>query len=351
MAQLSRLVLSGTMARAKLLPPIPAVLDTYRGFLMPVFRSLMNQLIDYAGLFPPAALPMESVVENFAKYRQQPNKWVLGRVVIPAARLSEFEQLAAKHLPIRSENNPWRVSLLVPSVDAPDEAFKFAVSGIKQFNDRHRDSGGHAIVDVVEIKTPTLSHIKQTMEQLPEDLAAFMEIPHAEDPGEMIASIATHSNDNARFFAKIRTGGVTPNLIPDSGEVARFIAHCGENLVGMKATAGLHHPLRDEFNLTYEKDSPRGTMHGFLNVFVAAALSYNGLSDSRELKRVLETTSISDFEFSPTHLGWNGHRISATRLGRIRKLFAISFGSCSFDEPTVELTELGVGAELASAQA
>ncbi len=33
-------------------------------------HTLMTGLIDYAGLFPPAGLPMREAVGNYAKYRQ-----------------------------------------------------------------------------------------------------------------------------------------------------------------------------------------------------------------------------------------------------------------------------------------
>jgi hypothetical protein len=34
----------------------------------PVLRSLLTGLIDYAGLFPPAGLPMDAAVRNYDSY-------------------------------------------------------------------------------------------------------------------------------------------------------------------------------------------------------------------------------------------------------------------------------------------
>ena len=59
---------------------------------------LLAQIVDYAGLFPPADLPMDQAVANYAAYRQDPGAWMLGRFVVPVARLDEFAQAAAPFL-------------------------------------------------------------------------------------------------------------------------------------------------------------------------------------------------------------------------------------------------------------
>src|SRR5438034_7858967 len=53
-------------------------------------RALLTGVIDYAGLFPPAGLPLEQAIRNYARYRQEPESWMLGRFVCPAARLAEL---------------------------------------------------------------------------------------------------------------------------------------------------------------------------------------------------------------------------------------------------------------------
>jgi hypothetical protein len=58
---------------------------------------------------------------------------------------------------------------------------------------------------------------------------------------------------NAR--AKIRTGGVTADVIPSVEQIAEFLAACAEANVPFKATAGLHHPLRSVQQLRYEPGS------------------------------------------------------------------------------------------------
>src|SRR5205809_4623216 len=54
-------------------------------------RALLSGLIDYAGLFPPAGLPLDQAIRNYARYRHESDAWMLGRFVIPANRLAEVQ--------------------------------------------------------------------------------------------------------------------------------------------------------------------------------------------------------------------------------------------------------------------
>ena len=52
-------------------------------------RALLTGIIDYAGMFPPAKLPLDQAIRNYARYRTEPESWMLGRFICPAARLEE----------------------------------------------------------------------------------------------------------------------------------------------------------------------------------------------------------------------------------------------------------------------
>jgi hypothetical protein len=58
--------------------------------MSPSLRELLNGIIDYAGLFPPANLPLDEAVRNYARYRTEPESWMLARFVCPARRLAEL---------------------------------------------------------------------------------------------------------------------------------------------------------------------------------------------------------------------------------------------------------------------
>lgn len=300
---------------------------------MSALHQLLTQIVDYAGLFPPAGLDLNSVVKNYDRYRQSEANWMLARLIIPASRLDEF--LSAADLDAKS--SAWPISALVPGVDAPDEAFPKAIASIIEFN----SGNPGAIVDAVEIKCPLPEHVEIISAQIPETIRAFLEVPHQADPVEHLQAIQATGN----LFAKIRTGAVTEDLIPSTGEVARFIHRCAEMGVGFKATAGLHHPVRNEFKLTYQPDAASGTMHGFLNVFVASMLAYSGASET-QIDQVLQARSIDEFTFSESHVEFAGQSVSASEIETIRKNKAISFGSCSFEEPIADLRGLGFESEI-----
>jgi hypothetical protein len=146
---------------------------------------------------------------------------------------------------------------------------------------------------------------------------------------------------DAGAYAKIRTGGVTADMFPTPTEVARFMARCAEVGVAFKATAGLHHPIRARYRLTYAPDSPTGTMYGFLNVFVAAALQRDGAS-SEDVLGALETERGDELRFADRGLRWRSHRLDTAALRDARNTFVRSIGSCSFEEPLHDLRELAL---------
>ena len=59
----------------------------------PCATSLLDGIIDYAGLFPPAKLPMDEAFRRFLDHRSSADGWMLARFVCPAARLDELEPL------------------------------------------------------------------------------------------------------------------------------------------------------------------------------------------------------------------------------------------------------------------
>ena len=155
------------------------------------------------------------------------------------------------------------------------------------------------------------------------------EINERVPPSRLLDAIAARG-----LHAKIRTGGITPDAFPAIDDIAGFLRACKAKGVAFKATAGLHHPLRCVKPLTYEPNAPTGTMHGFINVFLAAAL----LDHADE---VLAEADPRAFAFDDDGVSWRGHSVSTEELIAMRRDFATSFGSCSFEEPIGDLKELG----------
>jgi hypothetical protein len=138
----------------------------------------------------------------------------------------------------------------------------------------------------------------------------YVEMPLDADPVELGAR------------AKIRLGG---EVIPLVAAVAAFLRRCAAARVPFKATAGLHHPL------------PNPPMHGFVNLFLGAALAWRG----EEPQPTLEERSPNAFHFDNDAVRWHNHAVTADELHEVRENFAISFGSCSFEEPIADLQALG----------
>lgn len=243
-------------------------------------RALLTHLIDYAGLFPPAALTWPQVAQNYARYLSSPESWILNRLVLSA-------QLANVQL-----QPAWRVTLLVEDEPGP---------------------------------------LPPRIETLETKAARRLSLPtYCEAPLDQISSA----------FAKIRTGGLTPDAIPSSEEIADFLHSAAVRRIPFKATAGLHHPIRSLRPLTYSPDSPRAVMHGFVNVFVAAAFAWLG-AERRILVDILDETDASAFRFLDGEMLWRPFGMGTAQIAEARRDFAHSFGSCSFEEPIADLKQLG----------
>lgn len=304
--------------------------------------TLLTDLVDYAGLFPPAKLDMQRSVEAYNRAKVGANEFALGRFICPVSRLPEFTQCASALLPgtfatsgYREQadvSTPWRLSALIDGNMSQD------LDIIEGFNAHHgTPENGQAIIDAAEIKVSDVAQIDEALDQMSEDIFPYFEFPVNADCRGFVTALA-----GSPAAAKIRTGGTTPGAFPTPIEVAQFIAACAGASVPFKATAGLHHPLRATKKLTYEKESPTCLMHGFLNVFIAAALVRVKGLDIERVEALLLDENDRNFKFGNEFISWQGHGLDLGQIAKVRETFALSFGSCSFDEPIEELTQLGL---------
>jgi hypothetical protein len=294
---------------------------------MSAIHILLRNSIDYAGLFPPAELDMKSSVENYSGYKASPSSWALGRFVVPVKRLVELETTAEPHL--RPAGEPWLLTALLGAEVESD------IAAIDEFNQRQRSSAiGNLVVDSVELRANSVVSAETAIRRIPAHLQAYIEIPIDGDPSELIGVIARLGRR-----AKVRTGGVTSDAFPDARDLIRFMVNCNRRGVAFKATAGLHHPFRAEYRLTYQPDSPSGTMFGFLNLFLAAGFLQSGMDD-RQAERVLEERSVDAFQLEDDAVHWRQYSLSLDQLEQSRRQGLVSFGSCSFTEPLEELQAL-----------
>ena len=297
---------------------------------MQFIRSFLAGIVDYAGLFPPAALNMETAVRNYSEYRGGPDYDLLGRFVVPAAGLDEFSSAARPYLERRESSGPWRVSALV------SDDLSGATKTILRFNSTHAAGldGVAAVCDSIELHAGSDGDITRAARTFSRSFRLFFEIAPEPDPVSLLESVARNT-----AAAKIRTGGVTDAAFPSSSEIAHFIAACNRLGLRFKATAGLHHVLTGDYPLTYERGSARARMFGYLNLFLAAALIRKG-ADEREASELLEEQSFGAFTITETALLWRERELTAEDLKGTRAHLALSFGSCSFREPVDEVRAL-----------
>jgi hypothetical protein len=309
-------------------------------------RTLTTDLIDYAGLFPPAKLDMQKSVETYARAVMGENEPMLGRFICPVARLDEFSKVAAPMLPGTNARSgyrtpmdgleQWRISALI------EGDFAKNIGAIDVFNARHeKPENGLAYIDMIEMKVSKVDEIDQALDEMPDGLFPFFEFPVSltEGVGDCRGFVAALAGNRAA--AKIRTGGIVGNAFPTIAEIATFLHACAAAEVPFKATAGLHHPVRSVHPLTYEPGSGTCKMHGFLNLFLAAAVAKTMNPDMAVTTAILGGEDPEEFKFGDDVLGWKEHLITTADAAVVREGFALSFGSCSFDEPVEDLRGLG----------
>lgn len=289
---------------------------------MSAVGALLTRIVDYAGLFPPASLDMDHAVRNFRTYLGGDHAWMLANFVLPAARLAEFADTFATTC-CDEQEQPWTLSVVTSAESAPED-----LQAIDDFQQ------GAAFLSAVEIKVPTVPTARSILKILPRGRAHYVEIA----PDRASKFLPLLASAGAR--AKLRTGGITPEAIPEPEAIAGFLLKCAKARVPFKATAGLHHAVRGLQALTYQLSSPTATTYGFLNVFLAAVLAYHGSNENALLKTLTEQDPKA-FRLDEDAIAWHDHHMTADQIERARADFAIGFGSCSVTEPIDDLKGMG----------
>lgn len=297
-------------------------------------RALLEGVIDYAGLYPPAQLPLGDAIGNYARYRQGPDAWMLGRFVIAAAKLGELDRHVGE---LFASGPPLIITALGrggDSLETWNDGLRADAEAIAACRDRHR---GRVVIDVFEARLPESALDSTSLRPFHEwidaargavgqDVAVYFEaalLPF------QLAILKKHGAG-----AKLRCGGQKITDFPSAPEVAAALFGCLGAGVPLKLTAGLHHPLP-------RPDPATGArMHGFVNVLVAAALATAGRIDEKGATDLLDDGDHGHFYFGEG-VAWEGLAVAPDEARAARRDLVVSFGSCSFDEPRDDLRELG----------
>ena len=314
--------------------------------MTPAAHALLDHLVDYAGLFPPAALDLGPAVDAYARHRQRTEAWMLGRFVIPAAKLAALDEGAPF-----GDGPPWRFSVLGLAPDPGEDwtdAARRTLDVARAFETRH---GGKAVCDRFELKLPValasdadalagaLGDLDAAYREGSPEPRAALEVSLLDAPDAVASAAQAVADANGRagrptFALKFRCGGVTQDAVPGVEALAGAIIDARNAAAPFKATAGLHHPLPND-------DEAVGTrMHGFLGVFGGAALARLHDLGRDDLADLLDDADPGSWSIDDG-LRWRSLSASAAEVADARAQFALSFGSCSFDEPVEDLRALG----------
>jgi hypothetical protein len=313
-------------------------------------RTLLAGLIDYAGLFPPAKLPLEQALPNYARYRGEPQAWMLGRFIIPATQLGDLE----RYRPLFQGGPPFALSVLGPSESSWAECRAPLEAVLRDLKEVGQRLEGRVVADALEMKVPAdlvdASDPRTTARGLQRicGIVASLGLSRLtvcfewglEGGNEAVATVIEavalanrHAPPRAAF--KLRCGGLTASAFPTAEQIAFVLRTAVMNGVPLKATAGLHHPL-PRFDA-----GVRARMHGFVNVFAAGVLGFARHLEPDTLVKVLNDDDPAHFAFDAAGFRYGVSGASTAEIAAARADAVLSFGSCSFDEPRDDLRALG----------
>ncbi|HEY1116786.1 MAG TPA: hypothetical protein VGE43_03715 [Acidimicrobiales bacterium] len=278
-------------------------LDELDHLTLPVLRGLC----DDAAIFPPGSLPLDRAVPAHLAHRAAAYSDLVGPLVVG---MKGLPALAATTAGLPDASLDVAVTLPSPAHTTDALALVAAVPAAR--------------LVALEVAVPDCLHTAAVVPMLAEaltehpDLTIHVEVPRGERRDELFAELA-----GSPYLAKLRTGGVRADLYPSEGELAGAIAAAVLHGVPFKATAGLHHAVRNTDPTTgFEQ-------HGFLNLVAAtdAALRGSGVD------RIAAVLALRDGAELATLVRAAGPRT--------REVFR-SFGTCSITEPVAELAGLGL---------
>lgn len=306
-------------------------------------HTFMSRVIDYAGLYPPANLPLEEAITNFVHYQSDPEVWMLSRFIIPARRLSELSPLADH---IFSEERISSFSALGRSGNDVESFFDNLDIDLMDINRFRIEHGPKVLVDMFETVIPAVVLLESSTTDdlitetadilLIDDLIPVFEAPFGEGWESRVKTLIKSIQKLENVGFKLRTGGVEAHMFPSPEQVAWAIATARDAMIPMKATAGLHHPIR------HYDENVKTKMHGFLNVFGAGILAHAKRLSVKQIESIIEDEDPSSFKFDEEGFSWKDISANNKQIAEARKSGLISFGSCSFDEPREDLQKLGL---------
>ncbi|MDQ3021611.1 MAG: hypothetical protein M3R36_13735 [Bacteroidota bacterium] len=310
-------------------------------------KYFCENLIDYAGLFPPAKLSLSEAFGYYIKYRSSNYKWILSNFICPVKMFQDLKNLIQSKHPDEKDIN---ISVLGRGGHDLDDFKNNFQHDVNTWKDFISESGNTLKTNTFEIKlhneiianhnskkiSQLIDFISDTIQKnISQPVFIFFEeyigSEWKKDIKCLINGIEIHNEGNPDCGYKLRTGGVEPYTFPNPEKISYCIRECIDRQIKMKFTAGLHHPFRH-----FDKELST-KMYGFINIFGAGIIAMRHNITNFGIKEILVDENPKNFIFTDESFSWKDWTIGIEDIDFARKNLVLSFGSCSFDDPTNDL--------------
>ncbi|ONF70829.1 hypothetical protein [Amycolatopsis keratiniphila] len=264
--------------------------------------ALFAGLCDDAAVFPPGLAPLPDAVAAHDEHLEAWYAGLVGPLVVAATVLGDLAEV------LDGRETPLPVSVTLPGGPAQLDGVLAAVAELP------------VKLEALEIVVPEGMGPDEVLAALSRATGpVFVEIPRDERRIPLLNALS-----GTGHRAKFRTGGVRADLYPDEAELAAAVRAAAGAGVPFKATAGLHHALRNT-------DPETGfEQHGFLNLMLATDAVLTG-GDAEAVLAERDGAVIAE----------RLRALDADRVAAVRAGFT-SFGTCSITDPLTELAGLGL---------
>ncbi len=307
--------------------------------------ALFSGIIDYAGTFPPAALPLKDALKFNTEYRKNAkHPWLWSKM---ALNLSDLKNLDAKTLFENGfDGNPLVVAILgTPFTGTSATEYikhiEWDLREVEHCKKRSFQSSARQLFLSYETKLPEGIELKSILDPVLtrfaelSELEPFFEVSFGKDfeknlkEAVQLCAQWKEDNDEVEFTPgiKIRTGG---KYLPTSEELSKAVLAITSHRLRFKATQGLHHAISNAEGF------------GFANLFIALNLAqaYGEMDFGlKEIKACLEEKNGKNFQFSKDVFKYQKFELSCEDIEKARRVHSATFGSCSLDEPDAFLEE------------
>lgn len=289
------------------------------------FRILLDQIFDYAGMFPPASRSFEGALGESSSFTTTLKRaWMVSSDIV--LDTEHAHKLLGYNLGVYPFGHPLRVCLL--ATEDPESVITVA----RQLS--HKEPSVRVTSLEMKVSPQAVTEMVNAYSQFISQTGALLALePNLSgDDWESVLKQTVDSLNSTPLRPALKCRLTGPTGIGAERFASAILATTAAGLP-LKVTGGLHHPIveRERF------DFPMG----FLNVVSAVMLS-RGLGSRlshADLVQLLTNQEASAFSFGDT-LRFKKLSLTAAELRHCKGSEPFTIGSCSLHEPDQDLDRL-----------